>query len=367
MSSRWLVCIAVLLTLLCVPIVTEESSATASYTINGAVISTFDDHKDIPAGQTVTLSVDVYNGNTDTIVVGMELLPSKVNASLVTKEISVDSNKMGSFGIVITTDKLMNHGTYTLNLEMTVYDFDTKTTDVGTIPFTISVSSVYSDGSGFNRIMGIFPPLPTPFDTVEVTVTVTVIIWAAIALVAVCILMVAVHLILRNDKDVAKTVNRGTGILMTVGIMVYGASNALNVAGASDVLIATTMGASKIIYILVGAGIGWNIYHSIIEVVFHRLEELKRFDGVDTSLIPLFRMLGMLVIILVTGSAIMSVIGFDLAAIVMGMGVAGMAISLGAQNTLTQFFSGLNIMITRPFKIGDMVSIGNDSNIYAVQ
>ena len=367
MSSRWLVCIAVLLTLLCVPVVVGESSATASYTINGAVISTFDDHKDIPAGQTVTLSVDVYNGNTDTIVVGMELLPSKVDASLVTKEISVDSNKMGSFGIVITTDKLMNHGTYTLNLKMTVYDFETKTTDVGTIPFTISVSSVYSDGSGFNKILGIFPPLPAPLDGVEVTVTVTVIIWAVIAVVAVCLLKLAVYFIIKNDKDIAKTVNRGTGILMTVGIMVYGASNALNVAGASDVLIATTMGASKIIYILVGAGIGWNIYHSVIELVFHRLEELKRFDGVDTSLIPLFRMLGMLVIILVTGSAIMSVIGFDLAAIVMGMGVAGMAISLGAQNTLTQFFSGLNIMMTRPFKIGDMVSIGNDSNIYEVK
>jgi len=88
---------------------------------------------------------------------------------------------------------------------------------------------------------------------------------------------------------------------------------------------------------------------------------------VDSSLIPLFLAIGKIIIIIATASIALSVFGMDLAAIITSLGVAGMAISLGAQNTLTQFFSGLNLMLTRPFKIGDMVSIGSDTNIYEVK
>ncbi|MBQ7702649.1 MAG: mechanosensitive ion channel [Candidatus Methanomethylophilaceae archaeon] len=367
MQRRSLVIIAIMLVLLCTPLAVSDASGSSSYTINGAVISTFDDSVQIPAGKTKTLTVDVYNGNENTTVVGISLTSTDLNASLSTKELSLEKNKMGSFAISITTDKLMNHGHYSFEIKLTVYDFGTKTTESGTITFQVTVTSPYSDGSAYNRILGIFDPLPSPLDTVEITVVVTLILWFIIAVVAHLILMFVLYLLIKQNDEVKRNITRGTGILMFVGIMVTGISNALDVAGAGDFFIATTMGASKIIYRFIGAGIAWNLYHSAIEVLFHRLEDTNRLDGVDTSLIPLFRMLGMLVIIIITASSILSVLGFDLAAIITGVGVAGMAVSLGAQSTLTQFFSGLNLMITRPFKIGDMVSIGDDKNIYEVK
>ena len=365
-NKRLLIILAVLMVVI-LPIVTETSSAMSSREINGATLSTFDNNVNLQAGQSGYVNIDVYNSNSTTTVVGIETSAKGITVRPSVNEISVDSGKMSSFKIYIETDKLMNHGTYGFVLTVTVYDFGSANYEEGTLTFNVNITSVYSDGSGFNMIMGLFPPLPSPLDTVPVTVTITLVAWLAISILIYMMVMVVVHFVFSKEEVLKKTVNHGTGSLLVLAVMVYGVSNALSVAGASDALIASAKSITRILYILMAAGIVWNIYHSVLEMVFHRLEERKRLEGVDTSLIPLFRMLGTLVIWLVTISAVLSVLGFDLAAIITGMGVAGVAISLGAQSTLTQFFSGLNIVLNRPFKIGDMVMIGSDKNIYEVK
>ena len=138
------------------------------------------------------------------------------------------------------------------------------------------------------------------------------------------------------------------------------------VYGAPEVIIAFLQNLASFLYIPIIAYIVWNIYTNVIKLLFHRLEEQDRIAGADTSLIPLFNMLGKIVIIIVATSALLGTMGFDLVAIITGAGIAGMAISLGAQSTLTEFFSGLNLLSTRPFKRGDMVTIGG-KDIYQVE
>lgn len=359
--------LALAIALLFLPISLSDVSGTSTVDINGAQISSFDDSKEVSAGQSYTLTVDVYNGNTDYIVVGASLSETPLSVSLDTKEISVDKNKIGTFIITVNVDRLMNHGNYTFDMKFIVYNFADGTYKEGSMTFAISVSSQFSDGSGYNMILGIFPHLPAPFDEVYITVIITLLIWVGIAAFAVGLLMVAVRLVFRNDKNVRKDIDKVSGAMLTIAIMIHGISNALSVAGASDALIATAKEIAQIIYILTGAGIAWNLYNSAITVGFHKMETQDKLEGVDTSLLPLFRMIGKVVIVIAAASMSLSAFGFDLAAIVASLGVAAMAISLGAQNTLTQFFSGMNLMITRPFKIGDMVSIGSDSNIYEVK
>ena len=359
--------LALAIALLFLPISLSDVSGTSTVDINGAQISSFDDSKEVSAGQSYTLTVDVYNGNTDYIIVGASLSETPLSVSLDTKEISVDKNKIGTFIITVEVDRLMNHGNYTFDMKFIVYNFADGTYKEGSMTFTINVSSQFSDGSGYNMILGIFPHLPAPFDEVYITVIITLLIWVGIAAFAVGLLMIAVRLVFRNDKNVRKDIDKVSGAMLTIAIMIHGISNALSVAGASDALIATAKEIAQIIYILTGAGIAWNLYNSAITVGFHKMETQNKLEGVDTSLLPLFRMIGKVVIVIAAASMSLSAFGFDLTAIVASLGVATMAISLGAQNTLTQFFSGMNLMITRPFKIGDMVSIGSDSNIYEVK
>ncbi len=51
--------------------------------------------------------------------------------------------------------------------------------------------------------------------------------------------------------------------------------------------------------------------------------------------------------------------GFNITAMVTGLGIAGLAISLAAQDTITNIISGITLAIDRPFGIGDWVQIGD--------
>ncbi|MCR5732705.1 MAG: mechanosensitive ion channel family protein, partial [Sphaerochaetaceae bacterium] len=53
--------------------------------------------------------------------------------------------------------------------------------------------------------------------------------------------------------------------------------------------------------------------------------------------------------------------GIDLAPILAGVGVSGIVFGLALQETIASIFSGFMIAVTKPFKIGDYVSIGSNS------
>lgn len=66
---------------------------------------------------------------------------------------------------------------------------------------------------------------------------------------------------------------------------------------------------------------------------------------------------GVMVIALLLG---LSVIGLDLTAIMILLGVFGVGIGFGLQHTLASFFAGLTIVINRPFKEGDYLRLELD-------
>ena len=122
---------------------------------------------------------------------------------------------------------------------------------------------------------------------------------------------------------------------------------------------------STILYVAIGAMIGWEIYLFIVTSFFRNAEDSIEVDGFDTSLVPLFKMIGKLVISVVAVAVILACFGVDLGGILLSAGVVSLGITLGAQNILGQFFSGIVLLSTRPFKKGDYVKI-NDT-VYIVR
>lgn len=59
--------------------------------------------------------------------------------------------------------------------------------------------------------------------------------------------------------------------------------------------------------------------------------------------------------------------GFDIMALIAGLGIGGLALALAAQDTVKNVFGGVMIFIDKPFKIGDRVLIdGNDGFVTEV-
>jgi len=223
----------VTLSLCIIPAISDDSSAVSSVTVKNATISSFDNNIDIKAGQTLTVTVDVYNGGADTIVAGIKITSPSVSVTSDKSEITVDKNKVSTFTLTISTDRLMDHGSYQFTADFTVYAFEDSGYDTGALNFAVTVSSQFSDGSGYNRIMGVFDPLPAPFDSVAATVIITLLLWSLISIFAVLLLMAVVHFVFRSDKGIRSSVDKGTGSMLAIAIMIHGISNSLAVAGGS--------------------------------------------------------------------------------------------------------------------------------------
>ena len=371
MRSERLLIVAMLISMmvLAVPLMADDSSASATVSSNGVNITIFDDSVSLNAGSTTSTKVSFTNTNTSTVAVHISCTDNCKGAfstSVDNKEFNLQNDEPQQITINVTTDRLSQHGKYTVNVNITIVNYETGvTTDDTVIPVTVEVLSSYSSDVNYNRIFGIFDPI-VPFDAPICTAAITMGLWIGIAIGLFIAFHAAVYFIFKGDKEIAREISVKTGSMIVISVLFYGLSNALMVYGAPEVIIAFLQNLASFLYIPIIAYIVWNIYTNVIKLLFHRLEEQDRIAGADTSLIPLFNMLGKIVIIIVATSALLGTMGFDLVAIITGAGIAGMAISLGAQSTLTEFFSGLNLLSTRPFKRGDMVTIGG-KDIYQVE
>ena len=360
---------AVSMIILIAPISADISEASAERDIDGVVITVFDDSVSVSAGRETSTSMTFFTETSNDYLVNITCSndsDGSFKTSVDDKEFTLNSESPVSIKLTITTDKLSRHGDYTLTVTMTVYDYQTETTTTDTMPIAVRVTSAYASDSAFNRILGIFDPLASPYDTPAYTAGITLIIWGAIGIGVFLLFRYTTRLIFRKSKEAAADIGNKTGAMLATSIIIYGLSNAAMVYGIDEIVIATLQNIASVLYIPIVAYIVWNIYTNIIKLLFHKLEEQDKISGADTSLIPLFNMLGKILIAIIAASALLSSMGFDLVAIMTGAGIAGMAISLGAQNTLTEFFSGLNLMATRPFKRGDMIMVGGQ-DIYQVE
>lgn len=371
MRSDLLLIVAISLIVLAVPLAADASEASNTVSANDVNITVFDDSLELNAGSSVSTVLTLTNSDsTYDAVINISCTSDSGDAfttSVDDSEFDLEKGTSKQIRVTMDADKLSRHGTYSVTVSITVVKMDPSlTTGETSLPLTITVKSSYSSDVTYNKILGIIDPLDEPFGTPLATALMTMGIWIALSMVAYLALHMIAFATFKNDKDTAREISHKTGAMIIIAIVLYGISNSLMVYGADEKIIAFFKNLSSFVYIPIIAYIVWNIYANVIKNLFHRLEEQDKVAGADTSLIPLFRMLGKIVITIVAVSAILRTMGFDLVAIITGAGIAGMAVSLGAQNTLTEFFSGLNLLSTRPFKRGDMVMI-DGKDIYQVE
>ncbi|MBQ6466077.1 MAG: mechanosensitive ion channel [Oscillospiraceae bacterium] len=65
----------------------------------------------------------------------------------------------------------------------------------------------------------------------------------------------------------------------------------------------------------------------------------------------------------IAGIIVANALGIDTASLVAVVGIAGLALSLSVQNILSNLFSGLTLLITKPFTAGDFVEVAGKSGI----
>ena len=98
----------------------------------------------------------------------------------------------------------------------------------------------------------------------------------------------------------------------------------------------------------------------IMKAVEKLLSRSKKMDSVIQGFLKTVIRVALwaLAIVIIAGS-----LGIPTASLVAVLSIAGLALSLSVQNILANLFSGITLLITKPFAAGDLVDIGANSGL----
>lgn len=112
--------------------------------------------------------------------------------------------------------------------------------------------------------------------------------------------------------------------------------------------------------ILVSAGFVW-LFYNLSDVFSKYLQVVtsKTETKLDDQLVPLIRKTLRFFIIVLGIILILQNNGYNVASLIAGLGIGGLAVALAARDTLANFFGSITIFVDKPFRIGDWVKVGD--------
>lgn len=320
------------------------------------------------------ISVSAKSNNNDVSVSGITINGS--DKSLV----PLAYGKNVPVAITVTADGYAHQSDiYSLTVSVLVTDSkydskDSSTYKIGTFEIDLSVTSSLTSEE-YNKFFGVFSnTLGGVLGSVWVT---AVISFFGLLAIGYAVMLVAVPLcsriVMKKDDPNRAMLKKLLYRLCQFIIWLWVIGQILRIFGSNEELIDMVNKLFYFAYVIVGAIVAWQLYKLIVNTLIARtvakaasyeMEE-KRLDF--ESFRPLFMYIGEIILSIVTIMLIMNLLGFNLAAIITSAGLVSLGISMGAQDVLKQFFAGLEILATRPFKKGDIITVGSDSTIFVVK
>jgi small-conductance mechanosensitive channel len=123
-------------------------------------------------------------------------------------------------------------------------------------------------------------------------------------------------------------------------------------------------GAYSIGFFLMMIWIGFKVFQGVLLQLGHTLAKRTK-SHVDKILVPAIQKLGTVVIAFIALSAILGYLHIDLTLFVAGGVVVSMVIAFAAQDTLSNFFAGMFLILEPKFKEEDMIEF--EGNTYIVK
>ena len=316
------------------------------------------------------LSLDVPRLDTDVLDVTSTVKVGGTESNIIYPSGDSEGRHIAIITLSFQTDRLADTQTFSGNITLTFTDLglspDQDNVFTKDVPITVNVNSVYTSEGSYNQFFGLFPnTLPAPFNQPWVTAVITFVLWIIISVI-VCEAVIPLFTKLvgtrktpAEKKSIRSTLTKTISVLM----IVVAINECLNIVGTSAEIMSVVSTWSLVFYVIIGAILSWQIYMFIVTAIINGLDEAADIDGIDNSLIPLFKMIGRLVICVLAATIILAAFGVDLAGIMVSAGVITLGITFGAQEIISQFFSGIMLLATRPFKKGDYISLNGTTYI----
>lgn len=118
--------------------------------------------------------------------------------------------------------------------------------------------------------------------------------------------------------------------------------------------------ANIVYYVILIVGIYYIVkgLQIIIDYGFKRIAEKRQ--ETSPGVIELLRRISKIILWGLAVIIFLQNLGYDITALVAGLGIGGLAIAFALQNILADIFASFSIYFDKPFEIGDFIIIGND-------
>jgi MscS family membrane protein len=116
----------------------------------------------------------------------------------------------------------------------------------------------------------------------------------------------------------------------------------------------------QVLLVVTGAWFLVRLVDLLFEAVFMPLAD-KSKSKLDDQLMPILRKGLKAIVLIVTGIFVLSNFGYDITALLGGLGIAGLAIGMAAKDSLSNLLGSFSIFGDRPFEVGDYVSVAGSA------
>lgn len=321
--------------------------------------------QDLIGDQSVTYRWAIFNGGNSTFLVRGTVFPAehdgvsyKFESDSVLLEPGASTFMLVTFKAVREVESaLMN---FQVNFTTVKMDDPSQVT-VLTQSVDVNVVSLFGVSAGENKIFNIWPnTFPAPFDSNYGAFAITILGWLGIGLFFYFVVDPLVHLATKRTKteldDILLRILRMPVFLL---IVIIGLVTSLEILDLDPKLLANIETGYQIILIIIGAWMAYKIYDEIVLFYAKRIAS-KTDTELDDVLIPLLEKIGMILIPIMALMLVFEIMGYDVTVLLAGAGFLGIVVGFAAQSTLANFFAGIQILIDRPFKVGDMLSMDGD-------
>lgn len=121
----------------------------------------------------------------------------------------------------------------------------------------------------------------------------------------------------------------------------------------------------KVFYVLITINITWLVARLLDAIIVEYIVPLteKTESDLDDQIMPIVRK-GLRTAIWIIGVIVaLNNAGYDVGALIAGLGIGGLALAMAAKDSVANIFGGVMVFTDKPFKVGDRIKIGGFDGI----
>jgi small-conductance mechanosensitive channel len=214
------------------------------------------------------------------------------------------------------------------------------------------------------NLFGYTIQLPPPLERLEpglATFLATALAWLAICLLAYLVVTYLLKAVARRlPGEVEDTLLYILRKPLIILIATLGVVNSLETLPLQPGAVETLDKLLRTVFMLVLLYVVWRLIKDVI-VYYGRGWALKTESRIDDNIIPILNIFGPLTILVIGVLMILPMWGMDISSALVGAGVIGIIVGLALQDSLSNLFSGMSLVVEAAYRTGDLLQLADGS------